>query len=319
MPSKTKKNININKDKQTKKQIKKQIKKKNNQLFCLTYNVCWECIENSPVGSGRRLGKKCRLDKNNKTSCFKSVVKLIDSLPKLYQNTFDFIGLQEAAKWYDFIKDSKVLDKMNYLISKTGNEQHLTLYNPDKHDLLYAYAGHFLPGRPLHLLVFKDMVLVNLHYCNNGTDGSVNHGKCQDIKSMDFLQKDLDNVMGKLHHASVLNRDVKILHRVKLSNDEKIRILKSSRIIVMGDFNSHYLKRRSGTMVRYKPFSLVNKVVKAKNIPSCCYKTLDIFYNEPCDYVFDSKYKKENITEVPSNYDYTKIHSDHLPIVYLTK
>ena len=43
----------------------------------------------------------------------------------------------------------------------------LTLYNPNKHDLLYAYTGHFLPGRPLHLLVFKDVVLVNLHYCNN--------------------------------------------------------------------------------------------------------------------------------------------------------
>ena len=245
-------------------------------------------------------------------------MKLIDSLPKLYQNTFDFIGLQEAAKWYDFIKDSKVLGEMNYLVSKTENEQHLTLFNP-KYELLYAYAGDFLPGRPIHVLIFKDFVLVNLHYCNNGTEGSMNHGKCQNIKNNDFLQKDLDKIMGKLHKTSILNRDVKILGSVRLSCEEKVGILKSSRIIVMGDFNSHYLKRKPGTLVKYKPFSLVNKVVKGQNVASCCFKTLDVFYNEPCDYVFDSKYKKENITEVPSNYDYKKIYSDHLPVVYLTK
>ena len=133
------------------------------------------------------------------------------------------------------------------------------------------------------------------------------------------LQKDLDKIMGKLHKTSILNRDVKILGSVRLSCEEKVGILKSSRIIVMGDFNSHYLKRKPGTLVKYKPFSLVNKVVKAQNVASCCFKTLDVFYNEPCDYVFDSKYKKENITEVPTNYDYKKIYSDHLPVVYLTK
>jgi hypothetical protein len=289
------------------------------KLLCLSYNICWECMENSSVGSAGKLGEKCFLDRKGNSICYKRIIKLIDTIETKYKKKIDFIGLQEVSNWYNIIKDSKVAKKMNQLNSKSGNEYHLTLYHP-KYNLLYAYEGEFYPGRSFHILVFDSIILVNLHYCNNGKEKYNEYGKCQDISKIDFLNPDLDLGLRKLRKIGILNRNIQLLNEVKLSDIEIKNKFINHRVIITGDFNSHYLNRKSNIIIKYKPFGLLPQIIKGKGIPSCCYKDNIIDYKHmSCDYVFDSQYNSGYLTEIPKNYDKTKIYSDHLPIIYYTK
>ena len=77
------------------------------QMLVLSYNICWQCMTNTPKGSAPTLGAECACtgedpDTNGcaRTVCAEHMARLIEETPADYGvANYDFVALQEASNW----------------------------------------------------------------------------------------------------------------------------------------------------------------------------------------------------------------------------
>ena len=249
----------------------------------LTYNISWECMTNSSTGSAGELGQKCKDD-----ICLKNIAKYINFVNEKI-NYLDFILLQEASNYkkiFGYIKDFN--KKYNYVLSKSGKEYIITCYKK-KYKLLKLIKGNFVHGRPYHILIFKDLILINIHYCGYN---NLWRGDACDIQK-EFSSK--YNSLGKIDHK---------------------------KIIIAGDFNYNINKSKSffqiyekQGLLYFKPFKQEEKYVFVKNpVKSCCSTSDkdDKKMNNIGDFIMTEN--KYTINKIYYRNIIKGLSSDHMPV-----
>ena len=230
----------------------------------LSYNISWECMNNSNQGSAGRLGQKC-----TDNICLKNVAKYITFVNEK-TNNLDFILLQESANYKNLFSHIKNFDKnYHYVSSRSGREYMVTCYKKN-HKLLKFIKGNFVRGRPYHILIFKDLVLINLHY--NGNKDIINRRFCDIQKEFSSRYKSLGNIENK-------------------------------QIVIGGDFNYPLHKNRNyfplykdQNIIYFKPFLQSDRYVFVKDAPKTCCSTSvkdGKKMHSPGDFIMCEK-KKEN-------------------------
>jgi|GEM_PF-2124595 len=261
------------------------------ELLVLSYNICWQCMTNTPAGTAKNLGEACVYSDLNypTTVCAERMGKFIETIPgNSGVVNYDFVGLQEASKWQSILKLApNTLGKMEFETSQSGHEMMVTFYDP-KYTLLQAIKGEFESGRPFQVLIFKEnIIFINLH---NNHKYNMNHIQGSLSQSLtDNLHKNID-----------------------------IRDLVNSRIIVVGDFNfggndEIAIKPFAGTIVQTESW-LRNPAI------SCCDEYVPSIKDpwegyRSGDFIFDSKGIAIPIR--PTGYDSTSTQSDHIPVISL--
>jgi endonuclease/exonuclease/phosphatase family metal-dependent hydrolase len=279
----------------------------NEGIKVLTYNICWECLSNSSSGTAGNLGKQCLWTKKNNvkvTTCAVNMANTIDETSAHYgglQRPFDFVGLQEAKHSADALQ--RMSEALENLYVVDPNSGLLSFYNGAKYTLRHKISSSFSSGRPILILIFKEkFIFVNVH--------------APHIKSNNrqFFEEKLSEAL-----------------QSRLGKDE-IAALKDHRIIVVGDFNDHRnaltIDEKAGKyFVPFRNAGLMTPVFleNTDDLGACCSTRIPYEKNKRLlkgDYIFDSVSKKDSskfYLKVPSNYDYTKPGSDHLPVIYLAK
>jgi len=103
---------------------------------------------------------------NNDPSNSKHFMHCIENIATVIDNNgpFDFIGLQEAANYKLLIKQSATLKTMKFVPHKSGPEDMITFWDPNKHTLIDNLSGHFQSGRPWSASFFEDGIcFINVH------------------------------------------------------------------------------------------------------------------------------------------------------------
>jgi hypothetical protein len=273
----------------------------------LTYNICWQAMSNIAAGSTSLLGEKCVKNADGTTLCMRNLIDFIEDHDHI---KFDIIGLQESNRYKTIIKYSNTLKKLNYVVHRSGPENITTFYNPS-FKLEALYVGEFNAGRPFQILVFDQLVVVNLHY---------NHSQ-----SVDLLENVLSNGFNKLHKAD---------SDTKLKLEEQVDIYESMisntrPLVLLGDFNMKYYKK----VFKCEPFkqskaakeytktntnkNLKQLVVSTESlVKACCSdkSSPDKFnYGLSGDFVLSNC--PPTINKIPEGYDYSSLISDHLPVM----
>ena len=107
----------------------------------------------SPYASANELGKKCNnFFIKNKLSCKDNVSSFIN------KKKYDFICLQESAKWEDIYNNKLNID-MNYIYNKAGNGELVTFFNKNRFVPKYSKFGNLTNdgGRPYHVIFFEEI------------------------------------------------------------------------------------------------------------------------------------------------------------------
>jgi endonuclease/exonuclease/phosphatase family metal-dependent hydrolase len=275
----------------------------------LTYNICWQAMSNTAAGSTPLLGEMCIKNADGTTLCMRNLIDFIEAHDHI---KFDIIGLQESNKYKTIIKHSNTLKKLNYVVHRSGPEDIITFYN-HSFKLEALYVGEFNSGRPFQILVFDQVVVVNLHF---------NHSQ-----SVDLLENVLSNGFNKLHKAD---------SDIKLKLEEQVIIYESMisntrPLVLLGDFNMKYYKK----VFKCEPFKkskAAKEYIKTQSQPNpkpkplvvsteslvkaCCSdkSSPDKFnYELSGDFVLSNC--PPTINKIPEGYDYSSLISDHLPVM----
>lgn len=285
----------------------------NTNPLVLSYNICFQAMENSPQGSAKILGGKCQkiapVFNNEKfTQCAANMAKAIELFPASVNRTgYDLVGLQEANRSQSLaVAAQNTLHQMgSYLtensFTENGRSQMVymaSFYDKAKYNKIYEYGGHFTnqPARLFQILVFKNnfdasgTIFINVHSPHGFTFA--------------HIETDLSAALATLN----------------LSDDEK-----QYRKIAVGDFNEtgwDWAKMQMNQTV-WTPFSGISDTLKIGNFVQTCSKddgnwadangNLDLTGTRGGDYIFDSK--QAAIIATPANYDPTTLKSDHLPVM----
>lgn len=285
----------------------------NTKPLVLSYNICFQAMENSAQGSAAILGGKCQkiapVYQNEKfTQCAANMAQAIDSFPASVNRTgYDFVGLQEANRARSLaVAAQNTLHQMESFHSENtfvenGRSQTVymaSFYDPAKYKKIYEYGGHFTnqPARLFQILVFNN---------NFDTSGTI------------FINVHSPHGFTFAHIETDLSAAIATLN---LTNDEK-----QYRKIAVGDFNETGWDWATMQMNQtvWTPFSGISDTLKIGNFVQTCSKDdgnwadangkLDLSGTRGGDYIFDSKLPA--IIATPSNYDPTTLKSDHLPVM----
>jgi len=270
----------------------------------LSYNICFQAMTHNATGSAWELGNKCTYIGHSKlTICANHMAEAIDAIPaSLNVASFDFVGLQEASRWYLLQQNAtETLNKMQVVGSKEGRSEMATFYNGTRYRLDNHYFGSFDTDRPFQILLFKNLfdtsgtIFINAHnphgYSFDGMQGILSTA----IKAMDLASAE-----------------------------------KQYRIIAVGDFNETGWDWNTGKMKQKTWTPFYDNGVKIKTsisideaVYSCCQANGDwsdsnggiAKGSRGGDYIFDSKNAAKII--IPSAYNPKVLQSDHLPVVAL--
>ena len=253
------------------------------KMRILSYNISWECMTNSSQGSAGRLGQKCKDD-----VCLKNVSNYLNFVNKKI-DYLDFILLQEAANYNKLFGNIDNFDKKyDYISSRSGREYMVTCYKK-KYKLIKSIKGSFVSGRPYHILVFKDLILINLHYC--GYNNLVQRHICD-------IQKEFSSKYNSLGD------------------------IKNKQIIIGGDFNYPIYKYKSffqlhtdQNLIYFKPFNQIERYVFVKNVPKTCCSTSvndDKKMHSIGDFIMTEK--KSTTNKIYYRNIIKGLSSDHMPI-----
>jgi hypothetical protein len=209
-------------------------------------------------GTANQLGKTCLetepTDTNGLNVCANNVIKLIDELAIEY----DFIAIQEAAKWDEIRKASNRLKIMGCVHHTIGSSNLVTFYNKEKYIAIAVNIGTFSKddkkGRPYHIIYLQNKIskepyiFINLHNAKE--------------LPIDELQKQLsENYYNFITISDVYFRDAN-----KKKNYYPIDwICDKYNVIVAGDFNDKGLNYWSELKpFNDKPFYDSNKEISIK-------------------------------------------------------
>jgi len=271
-----------------------------NPIIVLSYNISFEAMTHNSHGSAGALGRKCTYIGNTKlTICGENMANMIDDIPvSVGVSSIDFVGLQEASRWYLLKSAAKnTLAKMEVVNTKSGRSEMASFYNEDRYILVKENNGEFIRDRPFQILVLKEktgddgVIFINSHNPHGYTFNSVQH------------------------HLS------KSISALYLTDEEK-----EYQIIIVGDFNETGWDWHTSDLEpkEWKPFqdAGINKDVAIKNVIFSCCQADGIWNNgqggirkgsRGGDYIFNST--SPSTISVPKCYDVDKLQSDHLPII----
>jgi hypothetical protein len=286
----------------------------NNSINVLSWNICWQAMKGEAKGSAPILGGVCaRREFNSRTKlneCSTNVSKLIDSLIIDY----DFIAIQEAAKWEAIYNQSKKLQAMGYVHHRIGSSSDLvTFYNKNKYEakavVSYTIIHNAKRGRPYHIIYLQHRItlefyiFINLHNAVGVTK--------------DDLERQLSSKCHKFFEITKTEQK----HAEQLKNRIQPRwSMTNYNVIVAGDFNDQ------GSMNYWQglfPFKHTNIpilkdiVVKCEPEPpkTCCREMENT--NPP--YIGDYILVNSSLAIEKNNYIPKSEHlfpsSDHLPVL----
>jgi len=286
----------------------------NNSIKVLSWNICWQAMKGEAKGSAPILGAVCaRTEFNRKTKlnvCSTNVSKLIDSLIIDY----DFIAIQEAAKWKEIYDQSKKLKAMGYVHHRIGSSSDLvTFYNKNKYEakavVSYTIIHNAKRGRPYHIIYLQHRItlefyiFINLHNAVGVTK--------------DDLERQLSSRFHKFFEITKTEQE----HAEQLKNRIQPRWSKTNyNVIVAGDFNDQGLMNYWQGLYPFKHTNipiLKDILVKCEPEPpkTCCRERENT--NPP--YIGDYILVNSSLAIEKNNYIPKSEHlfpsSDHLPIL----
>ena len=242
-------------------------------------------------GSAANLGAACEPESPGSriTSCARNISDLFEGLFNRSEAGLPpvIVSFQEATRWKDLqsISESS-LKTMASNHHKSGNAHLVTFFHKSAYTPEVEIKGEFSKGRPWQLLIFREgLIYVNLHLGHH--------------KSAAYVAKKLS--AGLLKAIPV---------------EEERQKLSSYRIIMAGDFNDH---SHPGVLTQLVPFAdagIQTQVSAGDTFNTCCdtdTTTRPWEGTKSGDYVLDSASPAS--LSVPFGYDYTKLYSDHLPVV----
>lgn len=245
----------------------------NNKIRVLSWNISWEAM------TGKNFGTKCGVSPNK---CLNNVSNFIKNNGLI--QPFDFIGLQEASKYYDIRIKSGISSIMTEIHYKPGIEDAVLFYNnkyklnnilPNviKGNLYDKTRGAFSNGRPFIIGFFENnLCVISLHAGHNGM------GNFDEIE--DAMKKQFST-----NYSTDYN---KIVNR-----------LKTWDLIIMGDFN-----------INLKNTTFFGRNLNGKhNTGTCCDTNLTANTNAPYDQILTS------FSTITTNIYQEKDASDHLPVI----
>jgi endonuclease/exonuclease/phosphatase family metal-dependent hydrolase len=198
----------------------------------LTYNVSWQSMTGNKTNWILCNNKNDESNNRHFTKCIRNIANLIDT------NGYglDFIALQEASNYKILIDMSETLKNMKYLVAKSGLEEVITFWNPEKYCLKKYYNGEFKKGRIYQVLLFNnDIIFINIH---------------SEHYKYDVLIKKLDKILEDIFN---------------FNKSDKLNILKHKyRIVIAGDFNNEIEKKINLNNINFYTHD---------NLNTCCYNT----------------------------------------------
>ncbi len=239
-------------------------------IYLMSYNIRWNSMENPTL-------------QNNIIS------NIINAITHY---NLDIIGLQEAYKWKKILKHID-LKKYDYITNKSGKEEMVTLWNKHKFIKIKAYAAEFEDGRPLALILLKNisnnniMCVINLHASHN-----INTQK---------------------HITDIINNKLKQIH------------INFDQITMIGDFNRNVTIDDESDYILYHNDINNNKKSKSEIIKKYVMKRQHNISKNTCCSIHGYGYKYDYDHIINSNKTinkiiitdtwYEKISSDHLMII----
>jgi hypothetical protein len=284
-------------------------------ILVLTYNICFGCMTNKPFANrtGSAIAKQCSGEDGN--FCFNNLRKTLEKIKKGSNGRqFDFIGLQEASKFW-FIAQFQVLNNMNYVHTHSGKEESVIFYNPSRFKLDAVQCGTISePGRPYIILYLTKIntnnpfIVINLHNLHNskksGNDKQSLEQELLKNKNKGFIVKDI----GTINNVELQ----------KLEDISKIITRPNPNIILMGDTNDIGQNYWTG-------LNLFGSIVKAtkKPPPTCCITSSSAVHTMSNDYILiNDRLEYNNIGPIENLIPIREIVvpvSDHLPVVSVVK
>jgi hypothetical protein len=210
----------------------------------LSFNVSWESMTGKKSEWGLCNNKTDRSNPKHYMNCINNVANLIDD-----NGDYDFVSLQEAANYKKIIDNSKILKKMNNHVGISGKEEIVTFWN-EKYKLLNYIDGDFESGRPYNILIFRQLIIINVH-------------------------------LGHYNKEILYNKLRKPIGNINMYNG-----FKPKRIIMMGDFNGE-LQKYFGSKLKLNQYTFyINK----KIILTCCSNIAkENKYTQQVDHIIDTK------------------------------
>ena len=271
------------------------------KMLVLSYNICWQCMTNTPKGSAPTLGAECtctatHADANGcaRTICAEHMARLIEGTPADYGvANYDFVALQEASNW-QALEDAapNTLGKLKAQAYKVegGPEWSVVFWDGARYALTHHFGGDSGHGYAFQVLIFElaRTVFVNVHNCHS-------HQEC----SLSTLEEALS--------ATLLDN---------LGPDE-LKALRGYRLIVAGDFNRAADLDPEGQMsiAPLGPAGIATRVALQSPPITCCSQATPWKGRRSGDFIFDSRSVAS--PEIPRSYDVEVPRSDHLPVVAL--
>jgi hypothetical protein len=286
----------------------------NNSIKVLSWNICWQAMKGEAKGSAPILGAVCARTKFNRITklneCSTNVSKLIDSLIIDY----DFIAIQEAAKWEQIYNQSKKLQAMGYVHHRIGSSSDLvTFYNKNKYEakavVSYTIIHNAKRGRPYHIIYLQHRItlefyiFINLH------------------NAVGVTKDDLERQLSSRFHKFFEITKTEQKHAEQLKKRIQPRWSKTNyNVIVAGDFNDQGLMNYWQGLYPFKHTNipiLKDILVKCEPEPpkTCCRERENT--NPP--YIGDYILVNSSLAIEKNNYIPKSEHlfpsSDHLPIL----
>ena len=285
----------------------------------LSWNISWGAMTGNPADkSAAPLPQTCSKSiTKGLNQCVWNVIELIDESAK--RTPYDFVALQEAARWEDIYNNSKELRRMGGYVHHIEKPSELvTFYDINKYNLIAVKRGDIVNGksraRPYHILYLNSKINGEFYIFINLHNGHRNDKK--------YLEGVLSTAIDKLNKPSSpqfknVQTDTNFID-IKW-NESKYNL------IVAGDFNDHgnYNYWQGLQPFVGSKFSKINGLVVRSIVQppfTCCSterkdKTNDRMYG---DYIlFNDTLKVKRNNYIPKEFEYDssiRPTSDHLPV-----
>ena len=305
-----------------KKTLKKKLKQigGSDSINVLTWNICWQAMEGKAItnGSANDLARTCSSLTNSDglNGCVTNVINLIDSLSIDY----DFVALQEPAKWKDIFDNSTKLNTMGYVHHSVGSTSELvTFYNKEKYLALGVIDYNSNRGRPYHIIFFKNKItgefyiFINLHNAHNMPKNDLERQLASNFNMFKNKFKIIEKVKVTQEHAEQLTATMEI--------DKN----NNYNVIVAGDFNDD---GKMNYWQGFKPFKktnihiLKNLEVKCNVEPpnTCCRQVNSVQPDKSGDYILvNNTLTIEEPNYIPPISNNFFPSSDHMPVLIKLK
>ena len=248
----------------------------NKFIRLLTYNVCWERMDNEFGPRSKLDGTKCL--KKGRNVCRHNVVNYIKYITK--KEKIDIICLQEETN----INMDFKLKGFKYYLTIGDKEPMITYYRTSNLNIISKYETEFGANRPIQVIFFKNnkkniIVLFNIH---------AGHDKFNDFTNF-----------------------IKVIKKIKFNKIEK-NYLKSKKIIICGDYNNQY-PIKNGKLNNKIIFGNRRFYNQTKE-PTCCYNFEERKPIQKIDHILTTSELSAYHINYINKHKYGYF-SDHIPVL----